>query len=166
MPSCLTSGFLLLSLLLQIGTNAAPLEPGHDLLEDTADGDVDARRNMLGTLSVIIVRGIGLNGDKIGDTDAFARMWYGAMSFSTPKIKSDNPTWNAVFNLGHVETHLPLKVEVWDQDVANDDCLISCTHYLTQGTHTFTCQGNGQVEVNYSLTCDPGLTGNQCELYQ
>lgn len=135
MPSCLTSGFLLLSLLLQIGTNAAPLEPGHDLLEDTADGDVDARRNMLGTLSVIIVRGIGLNGDKIGDTDAWvdaqlkvwepgspdeqqksinlsffspvdslARMWYGAMSFSTPKIKSDNPTWNAVFNLGHVSS--------------------------------------------------------------
>ncbi|KAM4595760.1 perforin-1-like [Fundulus diaphanus] len=131
-----------------LGTNCCPLEPSK------------------GTLTVTIVRAWGLDGDKIGKTDAFAKMWYGSIYHRTTKIKSDNPTWNAEFKLGHVDTHLSLKVEVWDEDVANDDRLISCTRQLLQGSHTFTCSGNGNVEVKYTLKCDAYLTGNRCENYK
>ncbi|KAK5618701.1 hypothetical protein CRENBAI_013495 [Crenichthys baileyi] len=129
-----------------------------------ADSDLSTRRTMMGTLSVIIVRALGLNGDGLKQTNSVARMWYSSFYHQTSEIKSDNPTWNAVYNLGVVETHLPLKIEVVDKDVGKDDLLISCTNFLTQGTHTFTCSGNGQVEVKYSLTCEPHLTGSKCEL--
>ncbi|MED6265267.1 hypothetical protein CHARACLAT_023598 [Characodon lateralis] len=171
MQSYLTSGFLLLSLVLQIGNrcDAAAFAPGDDLVEtlqgvEMVHSDLSTQKNMMGSLSVIIVRALGLNGDGLMKTNAVARMWYSSIYHETNEIKSDNPTWNAVYNLGVVETHLPLKVEVWDKDVGKDDLLISCTQYLTQGTHTFTCSGNGQVEVKYSLICEPGLTGSQCEV--
>ncbi|XP_047231457.1 perforin-1-like [Girardinichthys multiradiatus] len=171
MQSYLTSGFLLLSLVLQIGTqcDAAAFAPGDDLVEtlqgvEMVDSDLSTRQNRRGSLSVVIVRALGLNGDGLMKTNSVARMWYSSFYYQTNEIKSDNPTWNAVYNLGVVETHLPLKVEVWDKDVGKDDLLISCIKYLTQGIHTFTCSGNGQVEVNYSLICEPGLTGSQCEV--
>ncbi|XP_047222802.1 perforin-1-like [Girardinichthys multiradiatus] len=131
-----------------LGTNCCPVEASK------------------GTLSVTIVQAWGLNRDKIGKTDAFVKMWYGPIYQRTHDISSSNPTWNTVFNLGHLDTHHTLKVEVWDQDRVSDDCLISCSRELTEGSHSFTCSGNGNLEVKYTLVCDPYLTGDRCAYFK
>ncbi|XP_023190288.1 perforin-1-like [Xiphophorus maculatus] len=120
-----------------------------------------------GNLSVTIVRGWNLYGDVIGKTDGYAKMFYGSISHQTQVIISDEPQWNAEFDLGKVDTSLALKIEVWDQDWKYHDLLIECMKYLSQGTHTFTCKSAlGNVEVKYTLTCDPHLTGEKCNLYK
>uniref|UniRef100_A0A3B5R2N0 Perforin-1-like n=1 Tax=Xiphophorus maculatus TaxID=8083 RepID=A0A3B5R2N0_XIPMA len=113
-----------------------------------------------GNLSVTIVRGWNLYGDVIGKTDG----WVDA---KTQVIESDDPQWNAEFDLGKVDTSLALKIEVWDEDPKYDDLLIECMKYLIPGTQTFTCKSAlGNVEVKYTLTCDPHLTGEKCSLYK
>uniref|UniRef100_A0A3B5LRV4 Uncharacterized protein n=1 Tax=Xiphophorus couchianus TaxID=32473 RepID=A0A3B5LRV4_9TELE len=115
-----------------------------------------------GNLSVTIVRGWNLYGDVIGKTDGYAKMYYGSISHQTQVIVSDDPQWNAEFDLGKVDTSLALKIEVWDEDPKYDDLLIECEKYLIPGTHTFTCKSAlGNVEVKYTLTCDPHLTGEK-----
>uniref|UniRef100_A0A3P9QJR9 Perforin-1-like n=1 Tax=Poecilia reticulata TaxID=8081 RepID=A0A3P9QJR9_POERE len=119
-----------------------------------------------GTLSVTIVRGWDLNGDT-GQTDGYVKMYYGSTQHSTKIIESNNPQWDAEFNLGKVDTSLELKIEVWDKDWKSDDLLIRCEKYLIPGSHTFTCKGQyGNVEVKYMLTCDPYLTGEKCSHYK
>ncbi|XP_043970625.1 perforin-1-like [Gambusia affinis] len=120
-----------------------------------------------GTLSVTIVRGWNLYGDQIGQTDGYAKMYYGSISHKTKMIESNNPRWNAEFKLGKVDTSLVLKIEVWDEDWKYDDLLITCGKYLIPGSHMFTCQSDlGNVEVKYTLTCDPYLTGEKCHDYE
>uniref|UniRef100_A0A3P9QII4 Perforin-1-like n=1 Tax=Poecilia reticulata TaxID=8081 RepID=A0A3P9QII4_POERE len=90
-----------------------------------------------GTLSVTIVRAWNLNGDVFGPTDGWVDMYYGSMQRRTKMIESDNPQWNAEFNLGEViKTFCPI---VWDEDWKYDDLLGKCEKYLNPGTHTFTC---------------------------
>uniref|UniRef100_A0A3B5R1C1 Perforin-1-like n=1 Tax=Xiphophorus maculatus TaxID=8083 RepID=A0A3B5R1C1_XIPMA len=79
-----------------------------------------------GNLSVTIVRGWNLYGDVIGKTDGYAKMFYGSISHQTQVIISDEPQWNAEFDLGKVDTSLALKIEVWDQDWKYHDLLIEC----------------------------------------
>ncbi|XP_014834226.1 PREDICTED: perforin-1-like [Poecilia mexicana] len=55
-----------------------------------------------GTLSVTIVRGWDLYGDDFSVTDGYAKMFYGSIQRKTKIIVSDNPQWNAEFNLGKV----------------------------------------------------------------
>ncbi|KAK7929278.1 hypothetical protein WMY93_005673 [Mugilogobius chulae] len=120
-----------------------------------------------GQLSVTIVRGWKLKGDVTGKTEGYVKMWYGPYSRQTGVIKSNDPVWNTQFNLGTVDTHAPLKIEVWDADVKYDDLLLSCSQYFTQGTHSFQCYAKrANVEVRYTLTCDPHLTGSRCDLYK
>uniref|UniRef100_A0A3B5QY38 Perforin-1-like n=1 Tax=Xiphophorus maculatus TaxID=8083 RepID=A0A3B5QY38_XIPMA len=117
-----------------------------------------------GNLSVTIVRGWNLYGDVIGKTDGWvdAKMYHGSISHQTQVIESDDPQWNAEFDLGKVDTSLALKIEVWDEDPKYDDLLIECMKYLIPGTQTFTCKSAlGNVEVKYTLTCDPHLTGEK-----
>uniref|UniRef100_UPI0037E967F1 perforin-1-like n=1 Tax=Semicossyphus pulcher TaxID=241346 RepID=UPI0037E967F1 len=121
-----------------------------------------------GTLVVTIIRGWGLAGDYAGPTDAYVKMWYGSIFRTTRMIESNNPRWNTRFDLGKVDTHLGLRIEVWDEDLYYDDLLISCTvRYIEQGTHTYTCSTDADgVEFKLTLTCDRYLTGDRCDQYK
>uniref|UniRef100_A0A3P9QIM5 MACPF domain-containing protein n=1 Tax=Poecilia reticulata TaxID=8081 RepID=A0A3P9QIM5_POERE len=55
-----------------------------------------------GTLTVSIVQGWKLYGDVFGKTDGYAKMYYGSIQRRTKVIESNNPQWNAEFNLGKV----------------------------------------------------------------
>nr|XP_046227201.1 perforin-1-like [Scatophagus argus]XP_046227208.1 perforin-1-like [Scatophagus argus] len=127
-------------------------------------------RTSRGRLVVTIVQAWNLDGDYrlFSPTDSYAKMWYGGSNYKmTRMISSDNPWWNAAYDLDEVDAHLGLKIEVWDADWIYDDLLGSCTRYLRQGTHSFTCPAEtGGFEVKYTLTCDPYLTGDKCDHYK
>uniref|UniRef100_A0A3B5Q4A8 Perforin-1-like n=1 Tax=Xiphophorus maculatus TaxID=8083 RepID=A0A3B5Q4A8_XIPMA len=101
-----------------------------------------------GNLSVTIVRGWNLYGDVIGKTDGYAKMYHGSISHQTQVIESDDPQWNAEFDLGKVSKRYHHRlIEVWDEDPKYDDLLIECMKYLIPGTQTFTCKSAlGNVE--------------------
>lgn len=119
-----------------------------------------------GDLTVTIVRAWGLKGDPVGNTDAWTKMWFGPHFRETHMIRSNNPTWNSRYGLGQVDTHSGLRIQVWDEDITYHDKLIECVHYVSPGTHSFNCYGNGGVEVRYTLTCDKHLTGSRCNEYK
>ncbi|KAF3687905.1 Perforin-1 [Channa argus] len=121
-----------------------------------------------GTLVVTIVKAWDLYGDVESVTDAYVTLSFGSNSFKTRMISSDNPVWDAKYDLGKVDTHNVLKLQVWDEDTwSASDLLLSCDTKPTQGPCTFTCESElGHIQVNYTLTCDDHLTGEYCNQYK
>uniref|UniRef100_A0A3Q3K0H7 MACPF domain-containing protein n=1 Tax=Monopterus albus TaxID=43700 RepID=A0A3Q3K0H7_MONAL len=119
-----------------------------------------------GTLEVTIIRAWGLKGDLTGKTEGYAKLFFGGFSERTRMIRSNDPQWNERFQLGNVDTHSNLYIEIWDLDVKHDDLLGSCQRSLMQGTHSHTCHMRiGSFQFRYTLTCDRHLTGTMCNQY-
>uniref|UniRef100_A0A3Q0SI70 MACPF domain-containing protein n=1 Tax=Amphilophus citrinellus TaxID=61819 RepID=A0A3Q0SI70_AMPCI len=118
-----------------------------------------------GELRVEIIRAWNLKGDHLGPTDSYAKMRFGSIFKQTPMIESNNPRWNAYYNLGTVDTHHNLHIEVWDEDLFYDDHLIACWTKVESGTRTYTCSHDGgDLQFKTILTCSPHLSGDQCHL--
>ncbi|XP_044045929.1 perforin-1-like [Siniperca chuatsi] len=150
-----------------IGDNAMRKSPSESYC--TIYSNCCPKKAWRGTLEVTIVRAWNLDGDYLGyrPTDSYATMQYGPVHHRTRMIESDNPRWNARYDLGMVDTHLDLKYEVWDEDWQYDDRLLSCSRPLEQGSWILTCRrGSSGVEVKYTLTCDTHLTGEKCDRYK
>ncbi|KAK6301045.1 hypothetical protein J4Q44_G00291430 [Coregonus suidteri] len=100
-----------------------------------------------GRLVVTVVRAWGLLEDPewiAGDTDAYAVVTYGSYSHQTNVITSNDPVWNATFDMGPFDKDLRLTVEVWDEDfMGYNDKLKYCTFNLEQGTHERLCNNSG-----------------------
>ncbi|XP_027865300.1 perforin-1-like [Xiphophorus couchianus] len=120
-----------------------------------------------GTLRVTSIRAWGLSGDYAGATESYVKMSLGSTYYRTDVINSDYPYWTVDYNFGKVYTLQVLAVEIWDEDLQYDDLLGSCVRYLSQGDNSFTCAAeSGRFEVQYTLTCDPYLTGERCGQYK
>ncbi|XP_063333289.1 perforin-1-like [Pelmatolapia mariae] len=125
------------------------------------------RQAWRGKLTVEITRAWNLKGDHLGPTDSYVKLRFGSINHQTRMIESNYPRWNAYFNLGQVDTHSYLYVELWDEDLFYDDRLGSCRADPTQGAYTFTCSADsGGYEFKTSLTCDSHLTGDWCHQYK
>lgn len=147
----------------------SPREPNCGWYTPNLDASCCPKDNLWGKLVVTIVRAWNLYGDYAAavPTDGYVKMWYGSMFRQTHVVESDNPTWNARYDLGRVRTNLDLKIEIWDSDLQYDDLLGSCNRSLMEGTNTIYCPADpGYLEVKYTLTCDPYLTGNKCQHYK
>ncbi|XP_042278625.1 perforin-1-like [Thunnus maccoyii] len=120
-----------------------------------------------GKLEVTIIRAWDLHGDIFSETEGYVVMQYDSIYRKTGTLMSNNPEWNAHYDLGMVDTRLTLKFEVLDQDWHRVDHLISCEVSPTQGLHSRTCSSSlGRLDVKYKLTCDPHLTGDKCDRYK
>ncbi|XP_038819252.1 perforin-1-like [Salvelinus namaycush] len=147
--------------------NALPKSTG-ELSCGSRDPNCCLKESSKGILEVTVDKAWGLAGDWFsGVTHSYAVVQYGTSPpKQTPVINSYNPVWNTAFNMGRVDTNQALKVEAWDQDMISDDLLGGCTIVLQQGTHREECGASwGGIQFTYSLTCDPHLTGDQCETY-
>uniref|UniRef100_A0A4W5PK56 Uncharacterized protein n=1 Tax=Hucho hucho TaxID=62062 RepID=A0A4W5PK56_9TELE len=135
------------------------------------DSNCCLRKVSQGRLVVTVVRAWGLWGDYqwiAGDTEGYAVVTYGSKTHQTDVILSNNPVWNATFDMGPFDKDLSLKVVVWDDDPGStDDNLRDCTIDIEQGTHERWCnKSGGGFYFLYTLTCDPHLTGDKCEKYK
>ncbi|KAM6976983.1 perforin-1-like [Aplochiton taeniatus] len=77
-------------------------------------------------LTVFVERGYSIRGDGWFKPEGFAKVSYGGHNRQTHAIRSYDPVWNSNFDFGNVETIHDLKMEVWDDDVWNDDHLGGC----------------------------------------
>uniref|UniRef100_A0A3P9C4H5 Perforin-1 n=1 Tax=Maylandia zebra TaxID=106582 RepID=A0A3P9C4H5_9CICH len=118
------------------------------------------RQAWRGKLTVEIIQAWNLKGDHLGPTDSYVKLRFGSINHQTRMIESSYPRWNAYFDLGQVDTHSDVYVELWDEDLFYDDLLGSCSRRPTQGTRIFSCSADsGSYEFKTTLTCDSHLTG-------
>ncbi|XP_071246232.1 perforin-1-like [Salvelinus alpinus] len=140
-------------------------------LYSNLDSNCCLRKVSQGRLVVTVVRAWELYGDIqwiAGDTEGYAVVTYGSKTHQTDVIPSNNPVWNAIFDMGPFDKDLSLKVAVWDSDLfKKNDNLGDCTVDIKQGTHGNWCNnGEEGFYFLYTLTCDPHLTGDKCEKYK
>uniref|UniRef100_A0A3P9QJ15 Perforin-1-like n=1 Tax=Poecilia reticulata TaxID=8081 RepID=A0A3P9QJ15_POERE len=151
------------------GVKKPPEEPQCDDKTPNVASNCCPLHTSWGNLSVTIVQAWKLYGDVVGVTDRWvAKLRYGPVQRRTKMIQSDDPQWNAEFNLGKVDTSHQLLIEVWDEDSSkSDDLLVQCVMYLMPGSYTFTCSSYlGHLLFKFTLTCDPYLTGEKCIVYK
>uniref|UniRef100_A0A3Q0SPJ3 MACPF domain-containing protein n=1 Tax=Amphilophus citrinellus TaxID=61819 RepID=A0A3Q0SPJ3_AMPCI len=107
-----------------------------------------------GELRVEIIRAWNLKGDHLGPTDSYAKMRFGSIFKQTPMIESNNPRWNAYYNLGTV-------------NILRGKLKYSCWTKVESGTRTYTCSHDGgDLQFKTILTCSPHLSGDQCHRYK
>ncbi|XP_037754577.1 perforin-1 [Chelonia mydas] len=121
-------------------------------------------------LKVHVLRGTDLWGDTVTDTDAYVKFFFQGQQLQTGQVKEDNdPIWREDLDFGPVTLpELPkLEMEVWDEDVLEDDLLGSCYTYLKVGKNVkLTCNlEHGHFKFSYTLECGPNLGGNNCHEY-
>lgn len=151
----------------QHAQSKSPSEPKCGYYTDNIARNCCPKKTRRGRLEITLIRAWNLYGDYTTVTDSYAIIRYGSYELKTSMIESNDPRWKTVYNVGKVDTHLLLEMEVWDEDLQYDDLLISCTRYITQGSRTYTCtSGTSGFEVYATLTCDPYLTGDKCDRYK
>ncbi|KAK9975705.1 hypothetical protein ABG768_020943 [Culter alburnus] len=85
----------------------------------------------------------GLDGDFIGRSDTYVKVWCGSTyGGETEQHSSTNPTWSKQFNFPNCNTNDNLKLEVWDKDLVFDDLLGTCGRLVQNGSFTVTCYLN------------------------
>ncbi|XP_056390203.1 perforin-1-like isoform X2 [Hyla sarda] len=121
-------------------------------------------------LILTIKSATGLKGGDFGSkADGYVIFKFGSIKRQSSKIKNKkDPTWNEKHDLGSVELN-PIKsytIEVWDEDVRNDDLLGKCEKSLTAGDVTETCYlKKGHLTYSLSVTCAHHLAGRFCQDY-
>uniref|UniRef100_A0A3P9QIW1 Perforin-1-like n=1 Tax=Poecilia reticulata TaxID=8081 RepID=A0A3P9QIW1_POERE len=153
------------------GVKKPPEEPQCDDKTPNVASNCCPLHTSWGNLSVTIVQAWKLYGDVVGVTDRWVAKVKNKDLMEpdeTKMIQSDDPQWNAEFNLGKVDTSHQLLIEVWDEDSSkSDDLLVQCVMYLMPGSYTFTCSSYlGHLLFKFTLTCDPYLTGEKCIVYK
>ncbi|XP_039392094.1 perforin-1-like [Mauremys reevesii] len=125
-------------------------------------------------LKVHELRGAGLWGDFITDTDAYVKVCFQGRELQTEIIDDSNyPTWYKELDFGPVTLPVmlwelsKLELEVWDSDPWEDHLLGRCNTNLEVGrSNTLTCLlDHGHLEYSYTLECGPNLGGNNCHEY-
>lgn len=122
-----------------------------------------------GLLKVTVVGGWSLKGDFWGLVDGvyFVEISHGSQFYRTSKIKSNNPRWDADYNLGSVVIGQKLIIQLFDEDWFWSELLLSCWWWTAVGSQTLTCRGSKGVYVaTMTLTCGPHLGGDHCDRYQ
>ncbi|XP_075140883.1 perforin-1-like [Leptodactylus fuscus] len=121
-------------------------------------------------LHVTIKDATGLRGDLLSETDAYVRFLFDKSGITSPTIQNDNnPTWNAIYDLGVVEISATKKftIEVWDEDKQTpDDLLGKCDEVLTKGDNLKTCYlDRGSITYSVNVRCADHLQGLFCQDY-
>ncbi|XP_074088561.1 perforin-1-like [Macrotis lagotis] len=133
------------------------------------NGDCCPRERGLAHLEVSSFSAIQLRGDIFTPTDAYIKAFFGNKELRTPVIwNSNNPKWDTKMDFGTVQLVMdaPLRVQVWDKDLFNDEFLGSCDYQPMVGGQWEQCHfQRGALKFHYQVTCGPQLTGVNCLEY-
>uniref|UniRef100_A0A8B9H6G2 Si:ch211-240l19.7 n=2 Tax=Astyanax mexicanus TaxID=7994 RepID=A0A8B9H6G2_ASTMX len=115
-----------------------------------------ASHMMLGDAAVTVsnLRASGLSGDAFGNRpDPYVKLWCNSVyGGRTDTIKdTTSPNWAGTYTFSSCRAGHSVRLEVWDQDLTNDDLLGSCSRTTSSGSRSTSCSLNkGTVYFSYS----------------
>ncbi|XP_018428544.1 PREDICTED: perforin-1-like [Nanorana parkeri] len=124
----------------------------------------------LAKVVVTVKSASGLWGDHYPmKTDGYVIVSVGLVSARTQTILgNDNPNWDTRLDLGllKLSSVTNFKLEVWDDDIGDDDLLGTCKKSIVSGEKDEVCYlKHGSVTFTVSAQCVPHLTGPLCRDY-
>ncbi|KAE8578153.1 hypothetical protein XENTR_v10023361 [Xenopus tropicalis] len=133
------------------------------------NSDCCPTRKGLARLIIEIRFATGLYGDVWTSTDSYVNFYYNGYEKETQTIWDNNdPMWGEKLDFGMVELGSQRKytLEVWDEDMTDDDLLLQCKGILRAGNTTRVCHYS-DMKIVFSLytTCAPFLGGEYCDEY-